>query len=199
VIDRLAKLNRSSRNGLCAAFVVVAAVAMYQWILAPFNTQLFAAQRQRAVVERFVNKSQNLEDLIEAKQEKSEQLGEKFDNLRRLLFAPEDVSPFFGRLQSLVEQTGCAAPSLNLDVDRQTQRQNKKKDSCGIVPKRVQFSVVGGYGSITKLLKLIGDYEPKIWIDSVRMEIRRADPSTLKCDIAFTIYIFSDKEASSDG
>ena len=63
LIDNLANLNRSTRNTIYAALAIIAVIAMYDWILAPHVTCLFAAQQYESVINKAVEKNKALEPI----------------------------------------------------------------------------------------------------------------------------------------
>ena len=54
IIGNFAKLNRSTRDSVFAALIVIAAIAMYNWIVAPHVDYLFAAQQYEFAIEKSV-------------------------------------------------------------------------------------------------------------------------------------------------
>ena len=62
--DNLAKLNRSSRNSIFAALIVIAGVAMYNWIVSPHVTYLYAAQKYDSAMDKIVEKNKAILCLI---------------------------------------------------------------------------------------------------------------------------------------
>jgi hypothetical protein len=54
LVDNLTKLSRSSRNAVSASLILIAALAMYNWIVAPRTNYLLAAQRYEFVIEKVV-------------------------------------------------------------------------------------------------------------------------------------------------
>ena len=57
LVNNLAKLRRSSRNAVSASLIVIAALAMYNWIVAPRAGYLSAAQRYEFVMDNMVKKN----------------------------------------------------------------------------------------------------------------------------------------------
>ncbi|MHC4356872.1 MAG: hypothetical protein ACYS0H_29585, partial [Planctomycetota bacterium] len=59
LINSLAKLSRSSRNAASASLILIAALAMYNWIVAPHTAYLVAAQQHEVVVATVARKNEH--------------------------------------------------------------------------------------------------------------------------------------------
>ena len=196
LIDNLAKLNRSSRNAVSAALIIIAAIAMYNWIVTPHTTCLFAAQRYESVVGNIAKKNKLISNTVNTKRKKLQELREQFVQLQSILFTPEEAKEFFSDLQAISEEAGCTVYSLNFIMSEAGPENEQSKDTSGIVTNRAMLSVVGVYENIIKLVERLQVRTQKVWIDSVKMEIVDYDSPQSKCDITITIYTIQDKEAA---
>lgn len=196
LIDNLVKLNRSSRNAVSAGLIVIAAVAMFNWTVAPQATRLFAAQRYESVAGNIAKKNKIIGNKVIAKRKKLQELQEQFTQLQGTLFTPEQAKEFFSDLQVISEEASCAVYSLNLVTGKAAPERKGSTDASGIAPESATLSVAGVYGNIIKLVKRLQARTQKVWIDSVRMEIFNYDSAQPKCDITVTIYTIRDKEAA---
>jgi hypothetical protein len=186
--SRLAKLNRSSRTALLAALVAICAVAMYQWILAPFNNSLYAAQRYSDIVEDAVRKDQLLSKSVQAKKRECDQLCLKFEQLKATCFGIGGLRQLLVDMQNIAAETGCAIYSVNVTPDKNTGSRRKKAEHTNILPESAALTVVGQYDGIIQLLKKLREYPKKVWIDSLEVRIFNARTGHLKCDIDITVY-----------
>lgn len=192
VIDNLAQMNRSSRTAIFAALIIIAAIAMYNWILAPHTTYLFAAQRYEYIVDDIAKRSRIIRSTIKIRERKLQELREQLAKLQNTLFGHDKAKEFFSDLQAISEQAGCTVYSLNFTESKRRQ----SEDKSGIVAKSVVLNVIGAYGDIIKLIESLQARTQKVWINSVSMESLKNDSAQLKCGITITIYEIQDKETT---
>jgi hypothetical protein len=192
--NNLANLNRSTRNTIFAALSIIATIAMYNWIVAPHVTYLFAAQRRESVVSKIVKKNEVITREIEAKAEELEKLYEQVARSGSDLFTPDETKEFFSDLQAISEETNCTINSLNLVVSEPSLKDEQFKDTSNIVANSVMLSVSGQYNSIIKLVEKLQNYAKRVWIDSFNVKIIDFGSAQLKCDMTITIYTIQDKE-----
>lgn len=192
LIDNLAQMNRSSRTAISAALIIIATIAMYNWIVAPHATYLFAAQRYEYIVDDIAKKSRVIRSTIEIRERKLQELREQLAKLQTTLFGHDKAKEFFSDLQAISEQAGCTVYSL--DFTESGRRQSE--DKSGIVAKGVVLSIIGVYGNIIRLVERLQARTQKVWINSVNMESLNDDSAQLKCNITITIYTIQDKETT---
>ncbi len=183
--DNLAKSSRSSRNVLSAALIIIATMAMYNWIVAPHSCCLFAARRYKSIVGKLVEQNKVVSRTIKTKEEKLKQLRKEVKQLEGVFFSPGKANEFFARLQTIAEREGCVVNSLNIIKDKQ--RSGKQTGlPADISTKAVMLKVVGEYGSIIELLRQLQAYPQKVWLDSIAMEI--LNNGMIRCEMKITIY-----------
>jgi len=187
LIDSLAKLNSASRNAISAALVVIVAIAVYNWIVAPHVTHLHAVQQYEFVVDDVVKKNKILSSAVRTKKKKLEQLHEEFAQLQGSLFTADKAKEFFSDLQAISVQAGCTVYSLNLVTSERNSEQGQAEDALGIVTKSAILSVIGAYGDIIRLIESLQARQQKVWIDSVKMTSCEDASGQLKCDMTITI------------
>ncbi len=196
LINNLTKLNRSSRNAASAALIVIAAIAMYNWIVAPQATCLSAAQRYESVMGNIVKKNKVIVDTVKSKKKKLQELRDQLARFQSILFTPDEARDFFSDLQAISEQAGCTVYSLNFITGKLSPEDGRSENTSGVVAKGVVLSVVGVYKNIIKLIERLQARTQKVWIDSVNMQILDHDSAQPKCNITITIYTIQDKETT---
>ena len=191
LIDSLAKLNSTSRNATSAALVIIVTIAVYNWIVAPHVTNLYAVQRYESVVDDVVKKNKILSSAVRTKKKKLEQLHEQFVQLQSSLFMVDEAKEFCSDLQAISVQAGCTVYSLNLVTSEQN-----SEDASGIVTESAVLAVIGGYDDIVALVKRLKARPQEVWIDSIRVtSLDEASDELVKCDMTITICTIQDKEA----
>jgi hypothetical protein len=195
LVDNLAKLSRSSRNAVSASLILIAALAMYNWIVAPRAKYLSAAQRYELVMDNMVKKNKTIDNRVNIKKKKLQELREQSAQLQSTLFTFDQAREFFSDLQAISEQTGCIVYSINLITNNPSpNKDGQLQDTAGIVIKSAVLSVVGVYKNITKLIERLQSRTQKVWIDSVKVQALNNNSDRPRCDITITICALTDKE-----
>ena len=195
LIDNLAKLSRTSKNAFSASLIVITALAIYNWKVAPHATYLLAAQQYESVMDSVVKKNKTISSRVEVKRKKLQELREQSSQLHSTLFSPDKAGEFFSDLQAISEETGCIVYSVNLMTNKQSpNRDGQLRDSLGLETKNAVLSVVGVYRNITKLIERLQSRTQKVWIDSINLRTLQNNPEQPRCDITITICIITDEE-----
>lgn len=196
LVDSLVKLNSSSRNAIFAALTAIAAIAMYNWIVAPHVTYLFAVQQYEPVVGDIVEENKIISDSLRSKEKKLEELREQFAQLRSSLFTSDETKEFFSSLKTIAEEAGCTVSSLNFTASRPDSVAKRSEDTSRIVANSAMLSVIGGYDNIVRLVERLQGRTQKVWVKSVKMKIFDVNSARLKCDITITMYTIQDEETA---
>jgi len=195
LVDNLTKLSRSSRNAVSGSLILIAAIAMYNWIVAPRANYLLAAQRYEFAMENVVKNNKTIDNRVNIKEKKLQELREQSAQLQSTLFTPDQAREFFSDLQAISEETGCIVYSVNLISNKPNSiKDGQLQDTAGIVTKSAVLSVVGVYKNITKLIKRLQSRTQKVWIDSVQLRTLDNRSDQPRCDITITICALTDKE-----
>ncbi len=196
LVDNLAKLNRPSRNALSAALIIIAAIALYNWMVAPHATYLFAAQQYESVVGSVAKKNKIISNVIGVKKKKLQELSEQFAQLRCTLFTPDEAKEFFSDLRVVCEGAGCTVHSLKFILMESSSQQKQFEDASGAVVNSAMLSVTGVYSNVIELVEILQKRTQKVWIDSIEMVALDGDSAKLNCDMAITIYTIHSKETT---
>jgi hypothetical protein len=195
LVNNLTKLSRSSRNAVSASLILIATLAMYNWIVAPRANYLLAAQRYEFVMENIVKKNKTIDNRVDIKKKELQELREQSAQLQSTLFTSDQAREFFSDLQAISEQTGCIVYSVNLITNNPNPiKDGQLQDTAGIVTKSAVLSVVGVYKNITKLIERLQSRTQKVWIDSVKVQALNNNSDLPRCDITITICALTDKE-----
>lgn len=194
LVDKLTKLNRSTRHTVSVSLIVIAALAMYNWLVTPHADYLSAAQGYESVMDNVVEKNKTISNIVNIKRKKLQELREKSAQLQSILFTPDQAREFFSDLQAVSEETGCVVYSLNLMTNKPSPKDRDSEDTSGIVTKSAVLSVVGVYRNIAKLMEKLQARTQKVWIDSVQVRTLDYSSDRPRCDITITICVITDKE-----
>ena len=196
LVDKLAKLNQTTRHTVLVSLIVIAALAMYNWLVTPHADYLSAAQGYESVMDNVVEKNKTISNIVNIKRKKLQELSEKSAQLQSILFTPDQAREFFSDLQAVSEETGCVVYSLNLMTNKPSPKDRDSEDTSGIVTKSAVLSVVGVYRNIAKLMERLQARTQKVWIDSVQVRTLDYSSDRPRCDITITICALTDKETA---
>ena len=192
LIDNLANLNRSTRTTVYAALIVITAVAMYDWIVAPYVTCLSASQQYESVVDKAMEKNKAVAREVEDKTKKLDELRRQLDVARGTLFVPDRAKAFFSDLQSIAEGAGCTVSELNLIGNKPSSRDKRKtEDTSGVAASSAAMTVSGQYNNILALVEELQSHPKKIWLDSFEMKVVDVSSGRLECKMTITVYTIS--------
>jgi Tfp pilus assembly protein PilO len=194
LIDNLSNLNRSTRTTVYAALIIIAAIAMYDWIVAPYVTCLSASQQYESVVDKAMEKNKAVAREVEDKTKKLDELHRQLDVSRSTLFVPDRAKALFSDLQSIAEGAGCAVSELNLIGNKPSSRNKRKtEDASGVAANSAEMTVSGQYSNILALVEELQNHPKKIWLDSFEMKIADVSTGRLECKMTITVYTIQDK------
>lgn len=194
VVHNLSRMSRASRNAVSLSLIVIAALAMYRWFVTPHAMYLAAAQQYDSAVENAIAHKQALSAKVDAKKKTVEHLRRQYVELASTVFTFDQAREFFGDLQAISEESGCAVCSLNF-INSQTGPEGQQP-TAGMVVKSAALTVEGLYGNITVLIQKLRSRTQKVWIDAVRIRPLDRNPDRVRCDITITICSLENEEAS---
>lgn len=180
---------------MLSSLVLIAAIALYRWILSPYSGQLLAAQRYKWTLDSTIHKAKVLGTTINAKREKVKELTTEFDRRQNELFTQGEAQGFFTSLQAIARRAGCVIQSVTSVVEDRPGSQNQR-DASGIIGKKAVVTVNGGYGDIIRFLRELQTYQRKIWIESFKMDAG-GNSGKLKCQVVLMLYCIERAEATS--
>ena len=190
LVENLAKLGGPARSATSASLIVIAALAMYKWMVTPQTAYLSAAKGYESAMGKVVEQNKNVTGQIEIKKKELQTLRENSTQLQSVLFTPEQAKEFFSDLQVISEQAGCAVNSRNLLPDRIA----PENERLGVLTKSATLSVVGVYKDITRLLARLQARTQKVWIDSIELRVLDSSSNKAQCDLTVTICQIMDKD-----
>lgn len=194
LINNLTKLNKPSKNAISAALIITAAVAMYNWILAPHVAYLFAVQRYEPVVGNIASENEALCKQLDDKRKQVDQLRQRFAQLSGTIFTPSQARQFLANLQDISEKAGCTVTSMSFSQDLPGPVIKQGQDMLLVVSKGATIGLLASYNNLVALLESLEKQTQKVWMDSLAMETLETDSERLKATISITIYSIKNKE-----
>ena len=191
LVKYLLKANHSTRYAFSGSLIVIALLAMYNWLVAPHTAYLSVVQGYESVSANLVNKNKLINSKVMVKRKKLQELQGKSAQLQSTLFTSDKAREFFSDLQAISEQTGCIVQSLNMI--KKTPKEKQSEQTSGIVTRSAVLSVVGLYKDIPRLIKRLQARTQKVWIDTIKVMIVEYNSDLPRCDITITICEIQDK------
>lgn len=187
--EHLTKSKRPARTALLAALVLIGAVAIYNWIVAPHRNYLLAAQRYKSAVGLLERKNQTIRQDLTVKRTKLEELQEKLRQIHLWLFDPAEAENFFTNIRTKSKQAGCIVSLLTLSPGSPASEEKRSKSNHYITKQQAILSVAGSYENIVTLMDKLQDSPKKVCIDSVGINADDMDTVHLECEMTVTIYV----------
>jgi hypothetical protein len=197
--NKVAKLNSPSKSAITTALILIAAMAMYNWMVAPHVNYLFAVQRYEPVVDNIAHEKKIITKALESKKAKLQELTDQLTAARNSLFTPAEAKTFFGDLEAISKDTDCTLQSLTFTKEDRGVAFGRSQDALHILAKSATLSFTGSYDSIIALLNKLQNRPQKVWIGSIRLRIFDIQSAKLKCDTTITIYVVQDEEEVLNG
>ncbi len=194
LVNDFAKLDRSKRNAASVALIVIAALAMYKWMVTPYTVYLSAVKGYESTIDNIVKKNKDIDNKVKTKRKKLQELSEQSTQLQSILFTHDQAKEFFSDLQAISEQTDCSVNSLNFMTSKNNPKDEQSEYTSGIVIKSAVLCVVGQYNDIARLIERLQTRTQKVWIDAVKVRTINYGSDRPRCDITITICEISDKD-----
>ena len=194
----LVKFNGSQAGAVLMGLVLVAAVAMYSWIVAPHVDYLRAVQNYEPVLDDIAREKDELQDLVVRRREMLDQINKKLDDLSGTLFTYAQARDLPQEFAAVAEQYGCWVTAVDLSDEPVSIFGAEMGDMSIIDAVEAEVSVVGDYNGLTAFIKRVQGRDRKIWINSLTIRMLDDEGGRLECHLAMTIYVIEEKEAPSN-
>jgi hypothetical protein len=183
LIKNLAKLSNPARNATSASLILIAALAMYKWVIVPQSGYLTSAKGYESAMEKVIEQNKTTANQVKTKKEKLQQLRECSAQLQSMLFTNDQAKEFFSDLQVIAEQAGCAVQATHFV----TEKSRDENEPLSIETKNANISVVGLYQNIEGLVGRLQARTQKVWIDYIKMQTIDENSDRIICDLTITI------------
>jgi hypothetical protein len=195
-LNNYTKLACSSKNAVLVAVFCIAAVAFYNYFVAPHRNCLQAAQTYQTLVGVLNEKNGVIAGYVGAKKKELQQLQHKSQLIDTGLFDDVEARRFFSGIQTAAEQTKCVIGSLKFLQDGKLSGTSIPSQRPYVEASRATLNVTGSYKKIVELIRKLQERPQRVWIDSLRL--RLISDGLLSCDMTITIYVEHNKEGTVD-
>jgi hypothetical protein len=185
----LSKLSSSKRNATSAALIVIAAFAMYNWMVTPQAAYLSSAKGYESAMDKILEQNKRITVQIENKRKQLQKLGENSNQLKSIMFTSDQAKEFFSDLQVISEQSGCSVHNINIVAD-----ERDPENEQIVTTRSATLGIAGVYRDMVKLIERLQARTEKVWIDEIGVQIIEADSDKARCDLTITICQIKDKD-----
>ncbi len=189
LLNNWTKLSHSSRNSMLTALVVIAAIGLYNWIVAPHRSELLAAQNHESVMNNLVTKNKSVGSDIVIKKKKLKELRDKLRQAHVELFDPVQARKFFSEIKLLARQHRCELSSSNFLPAGSKLKTGRPQRRGDVTINRATISIVGAYGNLVALINKLQDRAQRVRLDSISIRPGSDGSGRVECDAAITVYV----------
>ena len=191
------KYDGSKSGVVLTGLVLIGAVGMYSWIVAPHVDYLRAVQKYEPVLDDIVKEKSELQDMLVVRREMLEKINTQFGDMSGTLFTYPQARELPQEFENVAEQYECSIATVDFS-DEPVSIFGEDGSARPIDAVEAQVSLVGHYNGLTAFIKRMQEKDRKIWLHSLEMRVLEENGDRLACDLALTIYVIQEKEAPSD-
>ena len=188
LLEKWSQSTPFSRIATMTVFILIGAIAVYNWMVKPHVNYLMAAQKYHNVTTDLNKKNKKLITDVTSLTQKLENIQSQFNSLHSKLISESDAKNFFDNIQNVADQAKCSVLSLNFlttDTDQDTTQ--------SVIRKRARLVIAGSYKDIVSLIDEFQTDTSQICLDSVNIS-SISDSDMLKCNMTITAYVIAEKE-----
>ncbi len=193
LLDKMTNLDKSSRNVLYAALLIILGLAMYAQIVSPHVNRLQAVQHYEPVIDKMIGKQVDIKSVLVNRRKVLEGLREEFNEVSYTVFDPNQVETLFGSLEQLAEQFECSIAKMDLSADKRDIIVGEETDPSYIESVETTLTVLGEYSQLSLFVDCLQHQERQIWLTALNIELTKGQERILKCDITINLYVLQKK------
>ena len=194
LIEKMTKLDKSSRYATYGAVLVISSVAMYGQIVSPHLQYLKAVQNYEPTIDQMIDKQVDISHKLVGRREVLKDLQMQFDAIDYTVFNPEKVKAFSGGLEQLAEEFKCSIAKMDSSSDKSEIIIGDVSDPSYVESVEMRLAVLGEYSQLILFIDALQHQGRQIWVTEVDIEKMKDQDRVLKCDITFKLYILQQKK-----
>ena len=195
-MKRFMNYHGSSSGVVMTGLVLIGAVAMYSWVVAPHVKYLRAVQKYEPVLDEIAREKDQLKDTVLRRRKMLDEIDKQFDDLRGTLFTYVQARELAQEFVAVAAQYHCRVRTVDFS-DEPLSIFDEEIGDRSIDAVEALVSVVGDYNGLMAFIKKLQGRDRKMWIHSLTMSVLDEQGGRLVCNIAMTIYVIQEKEAAS--
>jgi hypothetical protein len=194
IADRIRIHPRTARKASSAALMIVAVLALYNWVLSPHLGYLHAMQRLESAVDRVTEERDTICGSLDTKVSQWRALQQQRAEIDEGLFTADEAKAFRRGLLPLVEETGCRVILVDFAGSGKTERIGEPNAPVVIAVSHLNLGASGQSDQIAALLERLGNSRPKVWIDSCQLDFANGYSGRIDCDLVLTTHVVSNQK-----
>ncbi len=197
IADHIRMHPQAVRHASSAAVIILGAIALYNWALAPHVGYLQAMQRLEAVVGSVAEEKDRIDGTLEAKVGQWRSLQQELAKLEEGVFPAQEAQTFLQGLLPLVEETGCTVVVADFAGHDKTTPIEEPNVPLVVDMFHPSLVVSGGADQVVALLQRLRDHRPRVWVDSCQCDFSGAGAAQVECSLVLALYAAEDRHKSS--
>lgn len=191
---RIPDLSSRTEKLLIGTVILACGWIAFEMLLSPQYQNLYAAGQQGRVERMFLGKLENLEDSVDLRQEKLDDLNRQKKMLAREYFTLEQVGQYFSSLHGIAGQFGCRILSLDYESlsDMPNYSISQPEDNMSIHFRAAKLYLVGPYSGWQQFLEKIESNSRLIHISDFQIAPLVGGKGYLEARIQIVIPVFYD-------
>ena len=196
IADRLRTHPQVVRHASSAALVLIGALALYNWVLAPHVGCLQAMQKLETAVGSIAEEKDRIGATLDAKAGQRRSLQQELADLEESVFSAQKAKVFVESLLPAVEGTGCTV--IEADFAGKATAVRVEEPNAPVVELLQPSLVVSGQSDqISALLQRFRDHRPRVWIDSCQCDFSDRGAGLVECRLVLALYVVAAQHPSA--
>ena len=110
------------------------------------------------------------------------------------MLTAEQAKTFVRGLLPLVEETGCRVVLADFAAKGKPERTEDPNGPMVIEASHLNLAAVGQPEQVSALLQRLGDYRPRIWVDSCQLDFADGNSRRMECNLTLTLYTMGNRK-----
>ncbi len=194
LIDRMTRLDRSSRYAVYAAMLIISGVAMYGQIVSPHVQYLKAVQDYEPAIDQMIDEQVEISKKLVGRRKTLAELKTKFEAIGFTVFSPEKMKEFLAGLEQVAGDFKCSIAQTDSSEDKSKVIIGEATDPSYVEAVQMTLSVLGEFNQLMLFIDSLQNRERQIWLTSVDIEKVQGQDRVLKCDITIRLYVLQENK-----
>ncbi len=193
IADRLRTHPHVVRHTSSAALVLIGAIALSNWVLAPHVSYLHAMQKLGAALDHVAAEKGRLDGVLATKVRQWQSLRREWTEYEEGVFSVDSAQTFLGGLLPLVEETGCTVVLAECAGQGKVSPTADPNMSPVLEVYHPGLVAAGQPDQVAALLQRLQDHRPRVWIDSCRCDFSNGGSGLVECNLVLALYVGQDR------
>jgi hypothetical protein len=174
-------------SALSAALIIIAAIAMCNWVVWPYVGYLRAVQQLEPVVDQMTQEKDRIRGILAPKLRRVRMMQQELAEIRAGLAGSGEAREFLRNLPALVEETGCTIVLADF-AGGDAKSASEADQPQAVRACHASLTVLGRYDQFIALLERLQSNRHKVWVDACGAERLDARSEHFRCRLAVTVY-----------